>query len=48
VALKLLRCRRPLQYSGAWDEGMPAGGQAENCATTFLKRRWQTTSCEER
>jgi hypothetical protein len=40
--------RKPLEYSGAWDEGMPAGGRADNCATTFVKRKWVTTSCEER
>lgn len=40
--------KNPLEFPGFWETGQPNGGTGENCIRTYIDRRWQDRSCDER
>jgi len=40
--------KEPMTFEGNWDAGNPNGGPAENCARTYIDRKWQDKDCSER
>jgi len=38
--------KEDLMFDGFWEPGQPNGGDGQNCARTYLDRRWQSQSCE--
>jgi len=36
-----------LDFDGFWMSGQPDGGVGQNCARTYLDRRWQDQGCDE-
>ena len=37
-----------LTFDGFWQTGQPNGGVGENCARTYIDRRWQDVNCDQR
>ena len=37
-----------LSFAGFWETGQPNGGAGENCVRTYIDRRWQDKSCDDR
>jgi len=40
--------KEPIAFEGNWEPGNPNGGAAENCARTYIDRKWQDKDCSER
>ena len=40
--------KEPMTFEGNWEPGNPNGGAAENCARTYIDRKWQDKDCSER
>jgi len=35
----------PMNFDGFWETGQPNGAEGENCARTYIDRRWQDQDC---
>ena len=40
--------KEPMTFEGNWEPGNPNGGAAENCARSYIDRKWQDKDCSER